>query len=136
MAIVEVRAVAVEPADEADGRLRARSLSAYRWTDSATMGPKTKPLIETLGELVALLRSHGDTLWASWFESDLADLRNGDFHGVTHHLSAYGGAGSFNDFSFATGNETRTANERLFQLRSQAWQLADEVRRTVDSERD
>ena len=32
-AIVEVRAVAVEPADEADGRLRARSLSAYRWAD-------------------------------------------------------------------------------------------------------
>ena len=33
MAIVEVRAVAVEPADEADGRLRARSLSAYRYAD-------------------------------------------------------------------------------------------------------
>ena len=31
--MVEVRALAVEPADEADRRLRACSLSAYRWTD-------------------------------------------------------------------------------------------------------
>jgi hypothetical protein len=100
------------------------------------MGPKTNLLIETLGELVALLRSRGEPRWSAWFESDLAALRNGDFHGVTHHLAAYGGAGSFNDFSFGSGDQTRAANELLFEFRSQAWRLADEIRRAVESEGD
>jgi hypothetical protein len=98
------------------------------------MGPATSNLIEILGELITLLRHHGEERWSSWFESDLAHLQNDDFHGVTHHLAAYGGMGSFNDFFFVGGTENRAANELLFDLRSRAWNLADEIHRTVESE--
>ncbi len=100
------------------------------------MGPKTQALIETLTELAALLREHGETHWASWVESDAGSIVAGDFFGVTHHLSAYGGMGSLNDLVLSPMNGHRLedtqagrVNDSLSILRSRARSLADAISR-------
>jgi len=100
------------------------------------MGPKTKSLIRILDELVALLRRHGEAHWASWLESDLCRIRAGDFSGVTHFLSAYGGMGSFNDLMIHPSNghcvddgEVHRVNASLSDLRSRAWSFANDISR-------
>ncbi|HTG73919.1 MAG TPA: hypothetical protein VMT78_11215 [Terriglobia bacterium] len=100
------------------------------------MGPKTQLLIETLAELTSLLRAHGEVHWAVWIESDLLRIRTGDFYGVTHFLSAYGGSGSFNEVAIhpseshrADGAEIDRINAQLSNLRSRAWTLAQDISR-------
>jgi hypothetical protein len=100
------------------------------------MGPKTQLLIETLTELTPLLRAHGEVHWAVWIESDLHRIRMGDFYGVTHFLSAYGGPGSFNDVAIRSTNSHRAdradidrINAHLSDLRSRAWTLAQDISR-------
>ncbi len=99
------------------------------------MGPKTQLLIETLTELTSLLRAHGEVHWAVWIESDLRRIRTGDFYGVTHFLSAYGGPGSFNDVAIlpsshrADGADIDRINVHLSDLRSRAWTLAQDISR-------
>jgi len=100
------------------------------------MGPKTQLLIETLTELTPLLRAHGEVHWAVWIESDLLRIRTGDFYGVTHFLSAYGGPGSFNDMAIRPTNSHRAdradidrINAHLSDLRSRAWTLAQDISR-------
>jgi uncharacterized protein DUF6966 len=100
------------------------------------MGPKTQLLIETLTELTSLLRTHGEVNWVGWIESDLHRIRTGDFYGVTHFLSAYGGPGSFNDVAIQPRNSHRTdgadidrINAHLSDLRTRAWTLAQDISR-------
>jgi len=58
-------------------------------------------LIVTLDEIVALLRKHEIDRWADWLNKDARYLRNSDFHGVEHLMSAFGGMGSLNDLVLA-----------------------------------
>ena len=61
-------------------------------------------LISALDETVALLNRHGATHWAKWFERDRELVAKGDFFGVEHLLTAFGGMGSFNDLYLCKSN--------------------------------
>jgi len=100
------------------------------------LGPKTRSLIEVLEAMASLLRNHGELRWASALEQDLEWIRDGDFHGVTHFLSAFGGMGTLSDLVLSTANghdieldDHARVNEALSALRSRAWDLADRISR-------
>lgn len=65
------------------------------------MHPEIEALIAMLEEAEALLRKHGIAHWADWLKKDTGFLRNLDFYGIEHLLSAFGGMGSLNDLGFA-----------------------------------
>lgn len=92
-------------------------------------------LLATLDDLGRFLRDHGESHWAEWIERDAEWIRRHDLYGVTHFLSAFGGMGSLNDFSFwpANGNagsveEARRLNRRFRQLAEEGFELAQRRR--------
>lgn len=72
-------------------------------------------LLKSLDEMIPLLRSEGDALFAEWFEKDRAKIVGGKTRGLQHLLSAYGGAGSINDTIF----QERGKQRRFERLRSE-----------------
>ena len=101
------------------------------------MGSTTRELIDVLDQLIDLLKSDGQTHWAKWVRESKTRLISSEVSGAIHLLSAYGGMGSFNDlvicqrnvngqFCWADGHLEK--NERLSELRSKAWRLADEIK--------
>jgi hypothetical protein len=94
------------------------------------MGPKTEELLAILDELAALFRRTGNGHWASWLETSAMSIRSGDLAGVLNLMSAYGGMGSLSDvvLDFGYGE---AANQRLSDLRSRAWNLAEYLRRNA-----
>jgi hypothetical protein len=102
------------------------------------MKSDARRLIEVLDELAELLESDGESHWRAWILRARARLEDGDTSGAEYLLSAYGGMGSFNDlvlaqsyvngsFSWKPGHEK--LNERLTALRSEAWTLAQALKR-------
>ncbi len=97
-------------------------------------GPKTTKLIDVLDELAPILRDLDCEHWSEWVAESAQRLRRDDFSGVTHLLSACGGMGSFNDVLPALVAEQSDARtERARRLRSEAWRLAEGIRRDVES---
>lgn len=101
------------------------------------MRPKTKELIEVLGELAALLESDGDTHWSSWMLRAQSRLKHSEYSGVEYFLSAFGGMGSFNDIilgqctqngAFAWRPGYKKINEQFEKLRTKAWELATKIK--------
>jgi len=101
------------------------------------MATKLDELLETLDEIIQLLESDGEQHWSRWMRQSRERLRNSDFSGIQHLLSAYGGMGSFNDLVICQNYENRQfrwkeghveQNNRLATLRSKAWELADAIR--------
>jgi hypothetical protein len=80
------------------------------------------PDVEKLAYLVeewanTIRQYHGENHWVTWLEKDARRLRNSDFYGVEHLLSAFGGMGSIVDFalvpetgSFYTKQKNRYIN--------------------------
>lgn len=102
------------------------------------MGPETELLCERLRDTSTLLRSAGESHWARWMETSLRRIEKGDFSGVEHLLSAFGGMGSFNDLILmstnghsVTGDNQRDFNDRLDDLRVQLYTIAQNVRRNA-----
>jgi hypothetical protein len=95
------------------------------------MGPKTQELSLILAEMIALLDKEGETHWSGWMGQAKTRLEGLDYSGVEHLLRAYGGMGSFNDLIISP-----EYNDRLKALRTQAWELAEEIKRehVVNSE--
>jgi hypothetical protein len=100
------------------------------------MGPKTTRLVGLLDSAVQLLHSVDETHWSSWLQKDATLMKDGDFYGVQHFLGAFGGMGSINDLMIHPINGYRIAetdaakvNETLQALLSQAYDLAQEIRR-------
>jgi hypothetical protein len=99
------------------------------------------PEIAKLADLVAkwadlLKRYHGKNDWIEWLENDVRYLRNSDFYGVEHLLSAFGGMGSIADFSLVSESgslfsrsRARFINRRYSRLVTQIYELADRLRR-------
>jgi hypothetical protein len=83
-----------------------------------SLGPKTQSLVETLDALVSELRLRDQERWATWLERDRDLLRRGDFEGIRHFLSAFGGMGSLNDLNLDRAD-----------LLSRAYDLATEISR-------
>ena len=102
------------------------------------MTTKLDELLEILNEIIQLLESDGEKHWSRWMRKSRARLLNSDYSGIEYLLSAYGGMGSFNDLviyqSYKNG-ELRwkegyvEKNNRLDELRGQARELADSIRR-------
>jgi hypothetical protein len=100
------------------------------------MGPKTAELHRLLGETLDLLETHGEQSWSARLRLDRARLEAGDFEGITHLLSLYGGMGSFNDLVLHPWNghsvpegEIDAVNRELERLRGEMHTLAHEIRR-------
>jgi hypothetical protein len=98
---------------------------------------KREQLLKTLSAAESLLSCHGEEHWASWLRRDVSLIRAGDGFGLEHLSSAFGGMGSFNDLILHQFNghrirdeETRPVNDRLDQLRSEIFELAEELRRS------
>ncbi len=97
----------------------------------------TGELLKVLDELVAILELHGERHWSQWIRDDASIIREGDLYGVRHFLTAYGGMGSLNDMWLCASNghkiteeETKSENERLSKMRSEAWDLAQLILRS------
>ena len=99
------------------------------------IGPKTSRLVALLDELGVVLRELDQSHWADWVAESARRLRQSDFSGISHLLSAYGGMGSFNDIlPELVGEQPDPRIKRARRLRSEAWGLADEIRREAEVE--
>ncbi len=101
------------------------------------MGLQTERLIGILDDLIALLRSDNETHWSAWMARAKARLENSDYSGIEYLLGAYGGMSSFNDLiicqriengTFVWTDQSKMKNDRLDDLRSQAWELAISIK--------
>jgi len=94
------------------------------------MTNKLDELLEVLDEIIQLLDADGEQHWSGWMRQSRDWLLNSDFAGIEHLLSAYGGMGSFNDLIiFQNKGGYVEMNNKLDNLRRQAWELADQIRR-------
>src|SRR5687767_12053770 len=85
----------------------------------------------------ALLTAVGESHWAEWISADLVEWH--ECRGVAHHLSAYGGMGSFNDIMICAANAHRVTPaqepwaDSLFRyLKSTCYALATNHGRNLD----
>jgi hypothetical protein len=99
---------------------------------------KLANLVERWASL--LEQYHGENHWVIWLRKDVGYLRNSDFYGVEHLLSAFGGMGSITDFSLVaesgswiTRTRARFINSRYARLVTQTYVLADQLRREENS---
>lgn len=100
------------------------------------MHPDLEALTKLLEEASELLRMFEQEAWANWLSLDAARIRNSDFYGVEHLLSAFGGMGSLNDVVFVDKLKVGQVihmpvaeNERFASLRSRIYDLAAKLRR-------
>ena len=100
----------------------------------------TADLLLTLDTLATLLRRYKVAHWADWISGDAQRIRFGDSTGIEHLLSAYGGMGSLNDLVICVENghpiadeDVSAVNEAFLSLKTRAYELAQQVRRTRPS---
>lgn len=104
------------------------------------MESDTSKLINLLVELEELFRSNGVNHWADWLKKDIDLISSGDFEGVSHLLSAYGGMGSITDVYITpeagyliTDAEVAQLNDRLSNLMSEIFSFATKIHREYRS---
>lgn len=104
------------------------------------VGKKAEKLISHLAEAISILQKHGENHWANWLEKDKVLLEKSDYYGIEHLLSAYGGMGGFNDLYICKENghtiendEIPTVNDKIMKLSRQIYELAEEIRKGVNS---
>jgi len=96
----------------------------------------TEKLIILLEETITLLRSHGVNSWADWLARDVKYLKERDFQGIKHLLSAFGGMGSFNDVYICPENghnilenEVERVNQHLNDLQNEIYLQAKQIKK-------
>ena len=108
------------------------------------MGPKRQELIEVLAKLADLLEINGGQHWRAWLLRAKARLENSDYSGIEYLLQAYGGMGSFNDFvapqRAIEGQPTGKPgyfelNDEIDALRTKAWEIATDIKRSHEVQR-
>lgn len=84
------------------------------------MDSEVQALAQSLEIASDFLLKHGVPGWASWLANDAKLLRSGEYYGVEHILSAFGGMGSLNDLVLCPANghqildaEVDRANDEL-----------------------
>ena len=101
------------------------------------LDPDVTKLADLVEKWANLLKRYGaNNDWVEWLEKDVRYLRNSDFYGVEHLLSAFGGMGSITDFSLISESgsllsrsRARFINRRYSRLVTQVHELADRLRR-------
>ena len=98
------------------------------------MDPDIAALAEMLEEAETFLRNYEISHWAEWVAKDARLIRNRDFFGVEHLLSAFGGMGSINDLSLAVPSKAKSNmsaavkdDERFHLLLSKIHALATQL---------
>lgn len=102
------------------------------------MGPKTSELVKVLEDMALLLEQDGESHWRNWMMDARSRILSSDYSGIEQVLNAYGGMGSFNDL--VLGQNTVNSvfqwkanhielNSELDRLRTNAWQLANWIKR-------
>jgi hypothetical protein len=88
-------------------------------------------LAKAMDQFAAFLRDVGETRWSDWVSSDAERVRSGDYGGVDHFLSAFGGMGSINDLAFmGSASDDREAKWRSRdEVAEPAYELAKEIQR-------
>lgn len=61
-------------------------------------------LADLLESTSDFLLKHGVHSWATWLAKDAKLIRGGDYYGIEHLLSAFGGMGSLNDLVLHPAN--------------------------------
>lgn len=95
----------------------------------AQHGPKTQLLIATLRDLLSDLDAAEESHWRTWIQRDLDRILKGDYSGVEHFLSAFGGMGSLSDLCLGPADRDKRFGINL----SKAYSLAREIHREVES---
>jgi len=90
------------------------------------MHEDVETLARELDETVALLQKHALEHWAKWLLEDSSWLRKGDFHGIVHLLSAFGGMGSINDLVLPERKDDARFTSLLTSIYAQARALQRE----------
>ena len=88
-------------------------------------GGNVEALVDAATTAAELLRWHGEEHWAGELDRDAKRIASGDFYGVEHLLSAFGGMGSLNDVRLAH----RADDDRLWSLRDLIWSNARALQR-------
>ena len=77
-----------------------------------------------------LLEHDDQENWVKWMQTAKLMLESSDYAGITKVLSAYGGMGSFNDAVLSLGE---LEEQQFSKLRARAYSLAEEIRRSNES---
>ena len=93
------------------------------------MGPLTEELVGDLKELAVILEEDGDSHWSKWMRKSISLIEAGDYTGIEHFLTAFGGMGSFSDYCIRT---TRRSNENFSTLQSASYDLAWKIKREYE----
>lgn len=98
-------------------------------------------LLIVLSDLITLYNRHNEQHWKSWIQKSKDDIEANNFIGITYLLSAYGGMGSISDYFFAkkvwwsnTLKDMPEDNQLLQDLLSEAYRLANEIKREYDDD--
>lgn len=107
--------------------------------DDGTFDECLARLLTTIGEIVALLRRHGENRWIANLTKAAAELERGDGHGLLRLSGMGGGMGSFNDLVLCrinrhviTAEQEAPANERLQALTWDMMTLVTRLRHLAD----
>ncbi|HKQ83812.1 MAG TPA: hypothetical protein VJS42_16585 [Steroidobacteraceae bacterium] len=89
-----------------------------------------------MADIVALLRADNEQHWSRYVDDCRNRMLAPDYSGVEKLLSSYGGMGSFNDVVIGYSESdkgwkanAKKLNENLNLLRTQAYELAQDIQR-------
>jgi hypothetical protein len=82
---------------------------------------------ETVRELAAYLREHGEESWADALDQDADLIASGADTGVARFLKRFGGVGTLSDLVL----EPKEVDDRYRALRDRAWEEAARSHKTV-----
>jgi len=96
-------------------------------------------LLAILAEMLLILEQVREEHWRTWLSTCRSEIESWDEQGVRRLLGGYGGMGSVNDLSLHPLNghqlaleEVAAVNGSFDRLRSDAYQHAQELGRTLD----
>ena len=87
------------------------------------MDVEIEALARELDEAASLFQKHALAHWANWLRKDSALMRKGDFYGVEHLLSAFGGMGSIGDPVLPDAQDDTLLRSLLSSMYTQAQAL-------------
>jgi len=94
--------------------------------------PDVQALLDAMRKLERFLVQHGEDFWSAQLRQAADWIAKSDAYGLERFRKLFGGMGSLNDLVLhRDGQLLTTENDRLAALRSQAWNLADQLRREV-----
>ena len=83
-------------------------------------------------KLESLLEQNGEDFWSGRVSQAADTAARSDAYSLTRFLDLFGGMGSLDDLVLhKSGQPLETENKRLDTLRSNAWNLADRLKREI-----